>query len=255
MTTLPKPALRLRCRASALDDAALDAGESLAQLGLEELAGGVAGQLGKEVHFAGALEMRQPFAAPGDQFVGAGFLLGGWVGARRGLNRTLVAGLLLQIVALMALTFESPTTADRQEHVLEELAPALEVGKVVLVDRYYLSTVAYQGARGLDPTELLKANSFAPAPDLLIVLDIDPKLGLQRIRERGDLADLFEREDELARARSIFRELSIPNLHFIDARLPAHTIHEKIFSLLMEKLHPSDGERITPKIELKLRAV
>jgi dTMP kinase len=145
--------------------------------------------------------------------------------------------------------------SDRQEHVREELAPALEDGKVVLVDRYYLSTVAYQGARGLDPADLLAANSFAPAPDLLIVLDIDPKLGLQRIRERGDLADLFEREEELARARSIFKGLLLPNLHFIDARLPAQAIHEIIFSLLMEKLHPSDGESIVPEIELKLRAI
>lgn len=144
---------------------------------------------------------------------------------------------------------------DRQEHVREELDPALKDGKVVLVDRYYLSTVAYQGARGLNPAELLALNSFAPAPDLLFVLDIDPTLGLQRIRERGDLADLFEREDELSRARSIFKGLSLPNLHFMDARLPAQIIHEKIFSLLLEKLQQSDNEQAVPEFEPKQRAV
>ena len=64
---------------------------------------------------------------------------------------------------------------DRREHVTDLLTPSLQAGKVVLVDRYYFSTVAYQGARGLDPKDLLARNAFAPEPDLLIVLDLPPK--------------------------------------------------------------------------------
>jgi dTMP kinase len=105
---------------------------------------------------------------------------------------------------------------DRREHVAEVLEPALAAGKVVLVDRYYFSTVAYQGARGMDPADLLARNAFAPAPDILVVLDVPPAVGLARVRARGDVADLFEREDELTRAREIFRGLALPYLMLVD---------------------------------------
>jgi dTMP kinase len=125
---------------------------------------------------------------------------------------------------------------DRREHVTQVLQPALEEGKVVLVDRYYFSTVAYQGARGLDPKDLLARNAFAPEPDLLIVLDLPPELGLRRVRERGDVADEFEKQDELARARAIFRALDLPYLHLLDATQPPATLTEKIGKLLFTTL-------------------
>lgn len=131
---------------------------------------------------------------------------------------------------------------DRREHVQELIEPALATGKVVLVDRYYLSTVAYQGARGLDPLALLTLNAFAPMPDVLIVLDVDPQTGLQRIRKRGDHADLFEREDELARAREIFLGLNVPNLHILDGTRPSSDIAREVASLVVEawaRTHPT----------------
>jgi dTMP kinase len=126
---------------------------------------------------------------------------------------------------------------DRRQHVAEVIAPALAQGRVVLVDRYYPSTVAYQGARGLDPERLLADNAFAPAPDVLIVLDIEPSLGLQRIRQRGDRADLFEKEDELRKARDIFRSLDVPNLHLLDGTRPPESLTEEIAGLVLGKLH------------------
>lgn len=141
---------------------------------------------------------------------------------------------------------------DRHEHVHDVLEPALKAGKVVLVDRYYFSTVAYQGARGVDPQSLLAMNAFAPAPDVLIVLDVDPALGLRRIKERGDRADHFEREDELARARDIFRNLTVANMHMIDATLPPVEIALRITALVAEawlRTHPSD-----PRLELEALA-
>ena len=59
--------------------------------------------------------------------------------------------------------------ADRREHVQDFLAPALAQGKVILCDRYFLSTAAYQGARGFDPEEILELNHFAPDPDLALL--------------------------------------------------------------------------------------
>lgn len=55
--------------------------------------------------------------------------------------------------------------ADRRDHVETIIRPALEQGKVVISDRYYYSSAAYQGARGLDPEAILRLNeAFAPGP-------------------------------------------------------------------------------------------
>jgi dTMP kinase len=113
--------------------------------------------------------------------------------------------------------------ADRRDHVAAVIAPALAAGKVVLIDRYYISTAAYQGARGLDPAEIVAAHDFAPAPDLVLIFDLPPAVGLERLRRRGP-ADLFEIEDELARVREIFLNLEIANKVVIDAARPAGEI-------------------------------
>jgi dTMP kinase len=107
---------------------------------------------------------------------------------------------------------------DRAEHVVQLIEPALAAGKAVILDRYYLSTAAYQGARGADPEKILADNErFAPAPDLALLLDIAPAAGLSRVRRRGDVPDEFEREGALAEARRIFLSISRPWLVRIDA--------------------------------------
>jgi dTMP kinase len=132
---------------------------------------------------------------------------------------------------------------DRREHVREVIRPALRAGSLVLVDRYFPSTVAYQGARGLDPARLLEANAFAPVPDATIVLDIDPKVGLARVCGRGDQADLFEKEDELERVRAIFRDLPLPGLHLIDATQPPDVVTRQIARLVFDAWSARTGDR------------
>ena len=74
--------------------------------------------------------------------------------------------------------------AARAQIVSEVIEPALQEGKVVLCDRFFDSTVAYQGfGRGLDPEMIAKLNLMATGglePDLTVLLDIDPALGLKR---------------------------------------------------------------------------
>ncbi len=109
--------------------------------------------------------------------------------------------------------------ADRREHVAEVVAPALAAGRVVLTDRYYLSTVAYQGARGLDWRRIL-ADSEAefPPPDLVLLLEIDPALGLERVHGRGQgFESVFEDADRLARVAEIFSALSLSCIERIPA--------------------------------------
>ncbi len=118
---------------------------------------------------------------------------------------------------------------DRREHVELELAPSLAAGKVVLIDRYYFSTVAYQGARGMDPAQLLAINeAFAPPPDLLVLLEVVPRVGLERIAKRGDKANAFEAESSLEAVARVFRTLDFPYLLRIDANLAPDAITQKI---------------------------
>ena len=108
---------------------------------------------------------------------------------------------------------------DRREHVETKIMPALRNGNIVILDRYYFSTAAYQGARGLDPQELVRRNEeFAPEPDLLVLLDMEVDGGLDRVRSRGSQTDEFEKTDALRRAREIFLGISKPYLLKIDAR-------------------------------------
>lgn len=102
---------------------------------------------------------------------------------------------------------------DRRQHVAELIAPSLAAGKVVILDRYYFSSMAYQGTRGLDPAEVRRLNeAFAPVPDLLIILDLDLDSALARIGARGDSANEFEQRENLARCREVF--LSLQNEPF-----------------------------------------
>lgn len=79
--------------------------------------------------------------------------------------------------------------ADRAQHVGQVIRPELEAGKVVLCDRFADSTIVYQGyGRGLDTTMLRELNEVAVDglwPDLTIVLDIDPEIGLKRATLRN----------------------------------------------------------------------
>ena len=98
---------------------------------------------------------------------------------------------------------------DRRQHVEELIAPSLAAGKVVILDRYYFSTMAYQGARGFDYDEIRRMNeTFAPVPDLLLILDLDVDRALQRIGARGDTANEFEKRESLQRCRDIFLSLA-----------------------------------------------
>ena len=97
------------------------------------------------------------------------------------------------------------------------IAPALARGAWVLLDRYYLSMMAYQGARGIDPEVIRAANEeFAPVPDAVVWLDIPVSVALERIGNRGE-RDAFETEAGLAACRSVFASVHAPWMLRIDA--------------------------------------
>jgi len=120
--------------------------------------------------------------------------------------------------------------ADRRQHVEAVIRPALAMGKVVLSDRYYLSTVAYQGANGLDPDDILARNkAFAPIPDLALILEIEPALGIHRIQKhRQELPNTFEEESNLHRVATIFSNLREEYISRIDASRTVDKVHQQI---------------------------
>ena len=118
---------------------------------------------------------------------------------------------------------------DRRDDVERNLAPALRRGEVVVLDRYYFSTIAYQGAKGLDPARIRRMNEkFAPRPDLVFILDIGPDAGLSRISGRKTRDILFERAGYLRKVRRIFRSFRGRAFVPVDARRDRRTIAAEI---------------------------
>jgi dTMP kinase len=120
---------------------------------------------------------------------------------------------------------------DRRENVARNLEPARAAGKVVVLDRYYFSTIAYQGAKGIDTGRIRRLNeSFAARPDLVVILDIDAAAGLARIGGRKTRDELFEREDYLVRVARIFRGFTGPRFVHLDGRGDKRAIGRAIWA-------------------------
>lgn len=126
---------------------------------------------------------------------------------------------------------------DRREHVRELLIPSLEDGKIVLCDRYFLSTVAYQGAIGFDIEELLELNSFAPEPDLALLFRAPLETGLDRItNNRGDILNDFEKKDNLIRVAGIFDSIRRPYIYPINATGTIEEVHQQVLEHVLPVL-------------------
>ena len=128
--------------------------------------------------------------------------------------------------------------ADRREHVAEIIDPALAEGKIVITDRYYFSSVAYQGALGLDPDRILAQNEvLAVRPDLTVILTLPVDQALARLS--GAQERPRQVSDDLAyleRAAAIYAGLKGPHLRHLDASGPPQAVHAALLSLILEFL-------------------
>jgi dTMP kinase len=144
--------------------------------------------------------------------------------------------------------------ADRAEHVVKVIDPALERGAVVITDRYTDSSLAYQGAgRGLPSGDVAWLNNWATdgrAPDLTVLLDMDPEQGLSR---RTRSADRLEAEpvDFHRRVRAGFLDLAraAPDRYLVlDASAPVDEVSQQIRDRIREILPdpvPRTAEAVT----------
>jgi dTMP kinase len=127
---------------------------------------------------------------------------------------------------------------DRREHVSAVIQPGLAAGATVLTDRYFLSTVAYQGARGLDPQRLLAdAEAEFPLPDLALVLEVDPARGLERVAGRGGTPEpVFENDGFLGDVAAVFHTIDREYVVRIDGRQEPDRVEAVIHGAVHERL-------------------
>jgi dTMP kinase len=121
-------------------------------------------------------------------------------------------------------------TADRYEHLRNIVEPALKKGQIVLSNRYFYSTLAYQGAMGVDLDWIREMNRFAPKPDAAILLDILPEFSLQRLKRRKTV---FEQLENLRKVREIYvRLVKGGELVKVDADRPKRVVQAELLGLV-----------------------
>ena len=123
---------------------------------------------------------------------------------------------------------------DRKEHVNDKINPALKKGKIVLMDRYYYSTMAYQAAAGIDVNRIRKDNEFAPKPDIVLIFDLPVDLAMKRVIGHS-VADVFEKEEYLEKVREAYLNLKDdPLVRIIDSTRTPEDIFEEVWELVSE---------------------
>ncbi len=126
--------------------------------------------------------------------------------------------------------------ADRRVHVAEVIEPALAEGKIVITDRYYYSSVAYQGAMGLDPDRILAQNEvLAVRPDLAVILTLPVAQALARLAATPQrVRQVSEDPAYLEQVATMYAGLQGPHLRHLDASGPPPAVHAALLSLTLE---------------------
>lgn len=134
---------------------------------------------------------------------------------------------------------------NRAWHVKNVINPSLNKRKVVISDRYFLSTIAYGSSQDIDIDVTMKMNAEFPHPDLIIILDVPVQLALARLHkrneERGLANEQFETEQLLNKADATYRTLATKyqNVMFVDGtgneEMVAGRIAEIVWPLIAAK--------------------
>lgn len=154
-----------------------------------------------------------------------------------------VRRVLLESDVLSARTELLLMLASRATLVEEVIRPALEAGRVVVTDRFHLSTLAYQGhGRGLPLREVEAMNRFATGglePDLTLLLDVEPGVGAARKAAAGAGPDRIERAGDtfhrtVAEAYRLLAE-GDERIMSVDASGSPDAVHEVVVALLLDR--------------------
>lgn len=160
-----------------------------------------------------------------------------------------VRRILLESDALSARTELLLMLASRSTLVEEAIRPALAAGRVVVTDRFHLSTLAYQGhGRELPFEDVERMNAFATGglePDLTVLLDVDPSVGASRKRAAGAGPDRIERAGDAfhRRVAEAYRLLAEEDARVerVDATAPEDAVHAAVVALLRDRFPETFG--------------
>ena len=132
--------------------------------------------------------------------------------------------------ALEALLF----AADRMDHMQKEVKPLLRRGKTVVCDRYIYSSLAYQGAAGLDLEWIDRINQFALKPDLALFLDVAPERVTGRLKKKKSVMETVR---NLKKVREVYLKLAQQQrLIALDGNQSIEEISKSILKIVLEKL-------------------
>jgi dTMP kinase len=125
--------------------------------------------------------------------------------------------------------------ADRVNHVEREIKPALKEGKIVVSDRYLHSSLAYQGAAGLDLQWIREINKHAILPDLAIYIDVSPEVVIERMRWKK--LSVMERLKTQRKVREVYMKLLRKNeLVCVEGDRPKQKVEKDILKIVLEFL-------------------
>ena len=143
-------------------------------------------------------------------------------------------GKLVQVdERVMALLF----AADRLDHLGSQIEPRLARGEDVILDRYALSSLAYQGAT-VSHDFIQAANRFARKPDLTLFLYVPAAVALERVRARGAKLERYETAAQLATIEREYSRLvgTLASVVSIDGTRPIPEVSDLCFAALQQQL-------------------
>jgi len=123
---------------------------------------------------------------------------------------------------------------DRVDHVESTIKPAIKDRKIVVSDRYIYSSLAYQGATGLNLNWIEEINKFAISPDLAIYIDVPPEIVIKRLRRKKSVMENFETQRKV---REVYMRLvKDGRLVLIDGNRAKHEVAEDVLSTVLDFL-------------------
>ncbi|UCG44910.1 MAG: dTMP kinase [Candidatus Bathyarchaeota archaeon] len=126
---------------------------------------------------------------------------------------------------------------DRVAHVEEEIWPALCKGRIIVSDRYVYSSLAYQGATGLDMEWIEAINRFALLPDLAIYIDVPPEVVVGRLRGTKSVMESLKVQREV---HSVYKGLvEKGTMISVDGNQPIGDVAEAISTVVLNFLRSS----------------
>ncbi len=124
--------------------------------------------------------------------------------------------------------------ADRIDHVETEINPALQKAKIVVCDRYLYSSLAYQGAAGLDLDWIREINKSALTPDLAIYIDVPPEVVVKRIKWKKSVMERLQIQQKV---QEIYMKLVEEKLLVrVDGNRPKDMVSKDILAVALDFL-------------------